>query len=62
MCKRIFLFLRVFFAIAFTGISVGQAASFLPDYTKAQLSAGYIFTMLDIIPKIDIFNTSGTKK
>ncbi|XP_055864045.1 ATP-dependent translocase ABCB1-like isoform X3 [Biomphalaria glabrata] len=56
------LVFRVFFAIAFTGISVGQAASFLPDYTKAQLSAGYIFTMLDIIPKIDIFNTSGTKK
>ncbi|KAH9513520.1 Multidrug resistance protein 1 [Bulinus truncatus] len=52
----------VFFAIAFTGISVGQAASFLPDYTKAQLSAGYIFTMLDIVPKIDIFSAKGSIK
>ncbi|XP_059164342.1 ATP-dependent translocase ABCB1-like [Physella acuta] len=54
------LVFRVFFAIAFTGISVGQAASFLPDYTKAQLSAGYIFTMMDIVPKIDIFSSKGT--
>ncbi|KAK3768852.1 hypothetical protein RRG08_053383 [Elysia crispata] len=43
-------------------MSVGQAASFLPDYSKAQLSAGHIFTILDLVPKIDVYSTSGKAK
>lgn len=53
------VFFRVFFAIAFTGISLGQMSSFLPDYTKAQHAAGVIFKILDIIPKIDIYSEKG---
>ncbi|GFN90381.1 multidrug resistance protein 1-like, partial [Plakobranchus ocellatus] len=56
------LVFRVFFAIAFAGMSVGQAASFLPDYSKAQLSAGHIFVILDLLPKIDVYSTSGKMK
>ncbi|XP_067658455.1 ATP-dependent translocase ABCB1-like isoform X1 [Haliotis asinina] len=50
---------RVFFAIAFTGMAVGQASSFLPDYTKARLSAGLIFKLLDYVPFIDIYSNKG---
>ncbi|XP_074654241.1 ATP-dependent translocase ABCB1-like [Tubulanus polymorphus] len=47
---------KVFFAVAFAGLSVGQASSMLPDYSKAKLAAGMIIKVLDTQPKID--NTS----
>ncbi|XP_048749989.2 ATP-dependent translocase ABCB1-like isoform X1 [Ostrea edulis] len=51
---------KVFFAIAFTGMTIGQASSFLPDYSKAQHSAGLIFKVLDTIPGIDVYSPRGT--
>ncbi|XP_064599295.1 ATP-dependent translocase ABCB1-like isoform X2 [Liolophura sinensis] len=50
---------RVFFAITFTGLAVGQASSFLPDYSKARLAAGHIFRLLDTVPLIDIYSKKG---
>ena len=52
----------VLFAVAFTGMAVGQASSFLPDYSKAQLSAGYIFQLLDLVPKIDVYKREGIRR
>ncbi|ESO91246.1 hypothetical protein LOTGIDRAFT_153678 [Lottia gigantea] len=52
---------RVFFAIAFTGLAVGQATSFLPDYSKAKLSSAYIFRILATFPGIDIFSARGQR-
>lgn len=51
---------RVFFAIAFTGMTIGQASSFLPDYSKAQHAAGILFKVLETIPGIDIYSSKGT--
>ncbi|XP_060073738.1 ATP-dependent translocase ABCB1-like [Ylistrum balloti] len=50
---------RVFFAIAFTGITIGQASSFLPEYSKAKHAAGLIFKVIDTIPPIDIYSKRG---
>ncbi|XP_069111959.1 ATP-dependent translocase ABCB1-like isoform X2 [Argopecten irradians] len=50
---------RVFFAIAFTGITIGQASSFLPEYSKAKHAAGLIFKVVDTIPQIDIYSKRG---
>ncbi|BFZ23923.1 hypothetical protein BsWGS_26962 [Bradybaena similaris] len=43
-------------------MSLGQAASFMPDYSKAQLSASHIFGILDQIPKIDVYSADGVIK
>ncbi|KAK3105070.1 hypothetical protein FSP39_016614 [Pinctada imbricata] len=51
---------KVFFAIAFTGITIGQASSFLPDYSKAKHAAALIFKVLDTVPPIDIYSQKGT--
>ncbi|KAK3611392.1 hypothetical protein CHS0354_036589 [Potamilus streckersoni] len=50
---------KVFFAISFTGVVIGQASSFLPDYSKARQAAGLIFKTLDTKPLIDIYSTQG---
>ncbi|KAL3862668.1 hypothetical protein ACJMK2_008621 [Sinanodonta woodiana] len=52
---------KVFFAISFTGIVIGQASSFLPDYSKARQAAGLIFKTLDTIPIIDIYSARGQR-
>ncbi|XP_014681412.1 PREDICTED: multidrug resistance protein 1-like [Priapulus caudatus] len=52
---------RVFFAIAFCGISVGQASSFLPDYSKAKLAAAHVFGLIAQEPTIDSFSPMGIK-
>ncbi|XP_070561508.1 ATP-dependent translocase ABCB1-like isoform X2 [Ptychodera flava] len=50
---------KVFFAIAFAGMAVGQSASFLPDFSKAKHSASLIFKLLDTVPEIDIYTQWG---
>nr|AID66618.1 P-glycoprotein [Anadara sativa] len=50
---------KVFFAITFTGSVIGQASSFLPDYSKARVSAGLIFKILDRVPPIDVYSQKG---
>ncbi|XP_025081232.1 multidrug resistance protein 1-like [Pomacea canaliculata] len=53
---------RVFMAMTLAGQVIGQASSFLPDYSKGRLAAGYIFQMMGIKPNIDNFSTAGVKK
>ena len=50
---------RVFMAIVFGAISVGQASAFAPNYAKAKLSANRIFHMLDRKPAIDNYSEEG---
>ncbi|KAG8201139.1 hypothetical protein JTE90_028804 [Oedothorax gibbosus] len=50
---------RVFFAMAFSAVSVGQWTSYLPDYAKAKLSAGLIFNLINLVPKIDSSSKGG---
>ena len=52
---------RVFSAIVFGAMSVGQASAFVPDYGKAKSAAGRIFFLLDIVPEIDTFSDEGEK-
>uniref|UniRef100_A0A1I8F2Q5 ABC transmembrane type-1 domain-containing protein n=1 Tax=Macrostomum lignano TaxID=282301 RepID=A0A1I8F2Q5_9PLAT len=37
---------KVFFAITFAGLMVGQTFSLIPDYAKARISAGYILQLV----------------
>lgn len=53
--------LRVFLAVIFGAISVGQASAFAPNFAKAKLSANRIFFMLDRKPEIDNFSEDGEK-
>ncbi|GAV06617.1 hypothetical protein RvY_16576 [Ramazzottius varieornatus] len=50
---------RVFFGIAFVAMTFGQVSAFLPDYSKARISAGLILKMMNQIPAIDVFDPSG---
>lgn len=52
---------RVFFAMAFSAVSAGQWTSYLPDYTKAKLSAGLIFNLINTDPQIDSSSEGGIK-
>ena len=52
---------RVFFALVFGALAVGQAGSFAPDYNKAKLSANRIFELLDRKPIIDGESEEGSK-
>lgn len=52
---------RVFFALVFGALAVGQAGSFAPDYKKAKLSANRIFELLDRKPIIDGESEEGNK-
>ncbi|CAL1280382.1 unnamed protein product [Larinioides sclopetarius] len=52
---------RVFFAMAFSAVSVGQWTSYLPDYTKAKLSAGLVFHLLNLVPNIDSSSKEGIR-
>ncbi|CAG2221418.1 ABCB1 [Mytilus edulis] len=51
---------KVFFAIAFTAMVIGQSSSFLPEYSKAKHAAGLIFKAFDTVPSIDIYSKRGT--
>ena len=50
---------RVFTALIFGAISVGQAGAFAPNYTKARISANRIFHLLDRVPLIDGYSIDG---
>ncbi|CAI8032913.1 ATP-dependent translocase ABCB1 [Geodia barretti] len=50
---------RVFTALIFGAISVGQAGAFAPNYTKARLSSNRIFQLLDRVPLIDGYSVDG---
>ena len=50
---------RVFSAIVFGGMALGQASSFAPDASKASQAAGHIFALLDRTPAIDSESEAG---
>jgi ABC-type bacteriocin/lantibiotic exporter with double-glycine peptidase domain len=52
---------RVFFGISFVAMTFGQMTSFLPDFSKARISAGLILKMMNQQPKIDCFSSEGLK-
>jgi len=54
-----FLLYRVFSAIVFGGMALGQASSFAPDASKAKIAAGHIFALLDRVPAIDSESEDG---
>jgi len=53
------LYCRVFSAIIFGAMAVGQASQFAPDYGKAKSSAARIFNLLDSKPLIDSYSPDG---
>ncbi|KAK6172116.1 hypothetical protein SNE40_018066 [Patella caerulea] len=52
---------RVFGAIVFGAMALGQASSFAPDASKAQLAASHIFFLIDKKPKINSESEGGQK-
>lgn len=54
-------FSRVFSAIVFGAMAVGQVSSFAPDYTKAKVSASHIIMIVEKVPEIDSYSTEGLK-
>ncbi|XP_055939948.1 ATP-dependent translocase ABCB1-like [Argiope bruennichi] len=52
---------RVFFAMAFSAVAVGQWTLYLPDYAKAKLSAGLVFHLMNLVPNIDSSSEGGMR-
>ncbi|XP_021353533.1 multidrug resistance protein 1-like isoform X2 [Mizuhopecten yessoensis] len=52
---------KVFAAVVFGAMAMGNASAFAPDASKAQVSAGHIFTLLDRKPIIDTESDDGIK-
>lgn len=52
---------RVFSAIVFGAMALGQAASFAPDYGKGKAAAARIFQLVDRVPEIDTYSEEGSK-
>ena len=52
---------RVFSAIVFGAMAIGEASSFTPDASKAAASAEKIFALIDQEPSIDSEKTDGLK-
>lgn len=52
---------RVFGAVIFGAMAMGQASQFGPDYAKVKVSLARIFDLLDSQPSIDIYSTEGIK-
>ncbi|KAI0212568.1 ATP-dependent translocase ABCB1 [Lamellibrachia satsuma] len=52
---------KVFGAIVFGAMGMGQGNAFVPDYAKAKAAAARIFNIIDREPEIDAFSTDGLK-
>ena len=52
---------RVFSAIVFGAMAIGEASAFAPDAAKASASAAVIFQLLDRVPTIDAESEEGEK-
>ncbi|XP_032499211.1 ATP-dependent translocase ABCB1 isoform X2 [Phocoena sinus] len=52
---------RVFSAIVFGAMAVGQVSSFAPDYAKAKVSAAHVIMVIEKTPVIDSYSTEGLK-
>ena len=51
----------MFGAVIFTAIAIGQASSFAPGTSKAQVSAAKIIALLNRKPQIDASSSEGIK-
>lgn len=54
-------FYRVFSAVVFGAMALGQTSSFAPDYAKAKISAAHLFVLFDRVPSIDSYCEDGEK-
>ena len=45
--------------LVMAGVQAGRISTFLPNYSKATLSARRIFKLLDTVPQIDYHSTDG---
>ena len=45
--------------LVMAGVQAGRISTFLPNYSKATLSARRIFKLLDTVPQIDNYSTEG---
>ena len=52
---------RVFAAVVFGSVTIGQAGAFAPDYSKAKESAKIVHAILDREPEIDNYSEEGQK-
>ncbi|XP_056007799.1 ATP-dependent translocase ABCB1-like isoform X2 [Ostrea edulis] len=52
---------KVFGAIVFGAMALGQASAFAPDASKAKVSAAHIFYMINQEPKIDVYSEEGKR-
>ena len=50
---------RVFGAIVFGAMGMGQGNAFVPDYAKAKAAAARIFDIIDHQPEINVSSTQG---
>ncbi|XP_071380463.1 bile salt export pump-like isoform X2 [Centroberyx affinis] len=55
------LVFRVISAIVTSGMALGRASSYTPDYAKAKISAARFFQLLDRVPKISVYSNEGDK-
>lgn len=55
------LFSRVFSAVVFGAMALGQTSSFAPDYAKAKISAAHLFLLFERQPSIDSYSREGEK-
>lgn len=56
-----FFSFRVFGAIVFGAMALGQSSAFAPDASKAKVSAAHIFYLLEQEPIIDPYSEEGKK-
>ncbi|XP_033100770.1 ATP-dependent translocase ABCB1-like isoform X2 [Anneissia japonica] len=49
----------VFSAIVFGGFALGRTSSLAPDYSKAKAATAQMFKLIDKVPYIDSYSTSG---
>ena len=52
---------RVFSAIVFGAMGLGEASSFAPDYAKAKAAGGRLFALFNRTPEIDSSSEEGAK-
>ncbi|XP_030843068.1 ATP-dependent translocase ABCB1 isoform X1 [Strongylocentrotus purpuratus] len=52
---------KVIIVITYAGIALGQAAAFMPDFSKAKMSAAKLITLIGLKPTIDNYSTEGLK-
>ncbi|XP_017672547.1 PREDICTED: multidrug resistance protein 1A-like [Lepidothrix coronata] len=54
-------FCRVFSAVVFGAMALGETSSFAPDYAKAKISAAHLFQLFERVPSIDSYSEEGQK-